>query len=496
MLEVASPRLAEEVLVGRPPQRGGARPVLARSPARASPRTIDDRNPGRLVADEVGRGGDLVGERDLGRGELAPVAVAARRASRRAAPIPAQPIATSAWPTRQGRPKLSVITTATRSAGRCREARRGAAERRRRGRPGSRTTSPLGAGVRGVDPGVRADQPAACVSTIRTRSPRTTRRLSREDQLDERRVLAEPRGELGARARPARRRPASPSVPRPSRRPSARSTTTSPSRELGALGDQLAEPVAGPDLGQAVDREQLDRASAPPSGRSSEAQRCRGVRRELGIAASAGRARRGRRRCRGRGQARGARRPAAPTPSRARQRRGGARGCPGRRRGRSRPAARAAARWSRCRGGRGSTPATGARSAPEGLGRARRRRAAGSRRAAARRSRCAARQRRIALRAPPPRSGRRRRDRRATSTPAARRRPRAAGSPLTTISALEPLAARRARRGRRRASPRPARRALGAGERLAEPALRRAEALHREDRGRVHGPLRRRSDAA
>ena len=51
----------------------------------ARPRTITTGSARGLVADEVGRGGDLVGDRDLGRRQLAAVAVVASRASRRAA---------------------------------------------------------------------------------------------------------------------------------------------------------------------------------------------------------------------------------------------------------------------------------------------------------------------------------------------------------------------------------------------------------------------------
>ena len=75
-------RLAEEVLVARAAQGRGARPVLG-ADERARGRGRSPRDAARLVADQVGGGGSLVGDRDLGRLELAPAGVA-RRASRRA----------------------------------------------------------------------------------------------------------------------------------------------------------------------------------------------------------------------------------------------------------------------------------------------------------------------------------------------------------------------------------------------------------------------------
>ena len=101
------------VLIQRPQRAGGAR--RGRPGADATARDqIDARTTGSrgvLRADEVGGRRDRVGDRESGRVQPAPAAVAA------SAPVierrrPATPIATSSWPWRQARPKLSVISTA------------------------------------------------------------------------------------------------------------------------------------------------------------------------------------------------------------------------------------------------------------------------------------------------------------------------------------------------------------------------------------------------
>ena len=112
------------------------------------------------------------------------------------------------------------------------------------------------------------------VSTIRTRSLRTIRARLAEDQLDQPRVLVEPPASSARAGATARRRRGAAAGPRPSRRPSGRSTTTSPSRSSAARRDQLPEPVAGPDLGQAGNGQELDagrsRGSSPSAARAAE----------------------------------------------------------------------------------------------------------------------------------------------------------------------------------------------------------------------------------
>ena len=109
-------------------------------------------------------------------------------------------------------------------------------------------TSPPGAGVRGVDPGVRADQPAVRLDDQDALAADDPPALA-EDQLDQRRVLVEPGGELArALARLDVGQRAAPSLGL--RDDLLRDRDDVAVAKLGAAGDQLAEPVAGPDLGQ------------------------------------------------------------------------------------------------------------------------------------------------------------------------------------------------------------------------------------------------------
>ena len=119
-----------------------------------------------LVAHEVGRRGELVGDRDRASPRARAPARRAALASRRAASIPAQPIATSAWPSRQARPKLSATTTAGAAPDRLGDLARGcAAPTRRRPRAAARR-GPLGRLEESM-PALAQIQPA-WVSVIRT----------------------------------------------------------------------------------------------------------------------------------------------------------------------------------------------------------------------------------------------------------------------------------------------------------------------------------------
>ena len=148
--------LAEQVLAGR----AAAEPA-APGPSSSVTRCAEagdhrSRHAGVLVADQVGRRGQLVGDRDHGRGQLAPAGVARARASRRAAPARRSrsrrrpgPAATAARSCRRS-PRRATLPTASRIPARIR-ARRGV------GVLGKQRDPALLGQVRGVDPGVGAD---------------------------------------------------------------------------------------------------------------------------------------------------------------------------------------------------------------------------------------------------------------------------------------------------------------------------------------------------
>ena len=81
------------------------------------------RDRGQLALDQIRRGGDLVGDRDLGDHQFVAVAVdgAGIAVQNRDA---AAPIATSVWPLRHARPMVSVMTTPTVTPRRSRMPRR------------------------------------------------------------------------------------------------------------------------------------------------------------------------------------------------------------------------------------------------------------------------------------------------------------------------------------------------------------------------------------
>ena len=132
-------------------QRPRARAVLARAPRAPSPRTTATGTPAGLALDQVGR-------RRPARRRRRPRSRSARcrgrrrrRAGRPARRSPAAPIATSVSPLRQGRPKVSVTTTADLDAERV--AQPGAQRARRGVRVLGQQQHGPGRGVGGVDAG-------------------------------------------------------------------------------------------------------------------------------------------------------------------------------------------------------------------------------------------------------------------------------------------------------------------------------------------------------
>ena len=156
----AASALAEQVLLGG--RSSAAAPGPSSSLTKRSRPSIEhDRLAGVLRAREVRAGGGGVGDGEPGGAQLAARARRRARASRRAARRPARPIATSSWPWRQARPKLSLIRTRDARARSARAGARAARARRRRGRAGSTTSVSLVGGVGGVDAGVGADEAVA-----------------------------------------------------------------------------------------------------------------------------------------------------------------------------------------------------------------------------------------------------------------------------------------------------------------------------------------------
>ena len=92
-------------------RRSAAAPGPSSEHVALEPAQADGRLARVLAADEVGGGGRLVGDRDLGRVQRRPAESGRPRQSSSGA-RPAQPIATSPGPTRQARPNESAITTA------------------------------------------------------------------------------------------------------------------------------------------------------------------------------------------------------------------------------------------------------------------------------------------------------------------------------------------------------------------------------------------------
>ena len=216
---------AEEVLGGVSLKDGGAGAVrVGDQVGEAADRHGGDAR--GLVADEIRGGGQLIGGCDLGRSSSRPSrSVRPRQSS--SGSSPAQPIATSAWPTRQGRPKLSPTITAGRSP----HAAAISARRRRAEASGSAGRSSTSS----APPAFEESMPALAqirpllVSTIRTRSLRTIRALSA-------RISSTRRGSLPSGPASSAARADGSTSPRRRRRPSAFETTfwattmTSPAR--------------------------------------------------------------------------------------------------------------------------------------------------------------------------------------------------------------------------------------------------------------------------
>ena len=130
-----------------------AGPVVAgRQTSAASPRTTATGTPVELALDQVGGGGELVGDRDHGLLEARCRTRRRRRGSRRSGASPATPIAASASPSRQGRPKR-VADHDRRRRRRAARAARPAAAARDRVRVDRQQHDRPRVGVAGVDPG-------------------------------------------------------------------------------------------------------------------------------------------------------------------------------------------------------------------------------------------------------------------------------------------------------------------------------------------------------
>ncbi len=192
-------RLAEQVFVARAQQRARAGAVVGgedaargrRSgrPARRSPLRARGRRPRlrrRRRASQVAL-------------QLAPVASRGARASRRARAMPARPIATSSWPWRHARPKLSADQHGggPSPVSSARAVRRAAdrPRRRRRGRAAAGRRRPRRRAFEHVDAGVRADEAVAGAADQHAALVAQHLHGLVEDHLDEPRVAA-----AGARA--------------------------------------------------------------------------------------------------------------------------------------------------------------------------------------------------------------------------------------------------------------------------------------------------------
>ena len=390
------------------------------------------------------------------------------RASRRAATRPAQPIATSAWPSRHGRPKLSAITT---RGPRARTPRRSRPRIRRAeasASAGSRATVSSPGTFEESIPALAQIQPPWRLDDQhrRARRGRPGATLARTSSTSAR-VLAELGGELdGPLAGLDRRQPPRP-APRPSRRPSARRRPRRRRRldaaRLAAAAISSPSVVALADLRQPRERRDLERRAHA---------RCRGDRTAVAAAP-----RRSPARARAFGERRGERDEVVggveverqrvepldrrPRSRRARPGRGGARSCPRRTPARSRRRAPGARRVGAgaVAVGDDADPARVA-SAPARR-RARRGRAAGSRRAAA------------------PRIRRRATSARMIPSVAASEWPRSSGSRSTSIG----VSTRRAwRRAIRSARPSPVTTMTRSTARAASTAARTSASIAFDDR--------------
>ena len=210
---------------------------------------------------EVGGGRELVGDATWVVRSGTPARSGVPRRSRSGA-RPATPIATSVVPCRNGRPNESVTMTAT-STPAWLAKRRPDPRALASGSSGSRMTVPGSAAFEWSTPAEAQTKPWRVSAITRPPRERTTRSVSAEDHLELPEVGLRARRAL-ARAARARSRRARRPGPRPSRRPSGRRRRRRRARSVGRGGDQRAEVGALADLGEALDREDLDHAPGMP----------------------------------------------------------------------------------------------------------------------------------------------------------------------------------------------------------------------------------------
>ena len=261
-----------------PPRRPGRPRRCTSAPA---PRTSTAGMPRVLVAGQVGRGGELVGDRDRGRRELAALAVGAPApvVERRQPGAADRDVGLAEPP---GRPKLSAITTAGRGARTPPASSRADPARRGVGVDGQQGDSVVAGDVRGVDAGVGAD-PA------RVRLDDQHAALGADHRRDSRRGSARPaRGSLPSRSASSTASPPGLDSARRRTRPSAfettfcETTTTSPSREPSRGPRRRSARRAGlPRRSRAGPRRRSPRARGSSSEPSPSASAPRRRRRPL-----------------------------------------------------------------------------------------------------------------------------------------------------------------------------------------------------------------------
>ena len=369
----APPRASEEqvFLDGRAaaPRRRG-RPPRSRTARGPSISTTGSRESFARASSAAGGGGVGDGEPG-GRAARARVASVRPRQSSSGA-RPARPIATSSWPWRQARPKLSVMSTArlapVSSRRRARSARAEAS-----GSRGSTTTVSWSGALEVSTPALAHTKPWRVRQISTPRSARSTSAGLVEDHLHHARVLVALRRRARRRARAETRRRARPARPRPSRRPCGRSREHVPvarrvpsarapprsaprGRRPGRTSGMLRQ-RAGAAVGTRARPARGAGVGGAPAGPArlvlASSARVRGARRRCRRAARAAPA--GRRRCRCRAAARPGARRASAAPAASASARWRAK-LPGPKLGSIASGATAAARWCRCRGGRGRPP--------------------------------------------------------------------------------------------------------------------------------------------
>ena len=240
----------------------GSRRISGRGRARAasrarrrcpSPRDVDaadDRGGhlARLAEHELCGAGDLVGDRDLRRLELAARARPSCPRRSRSGAIPATPSATSVVPCRQARPNESLTITPTSAPGQLAQP---VAQPARGGVriDGSRTSVPVARRVRRVDAGRGADEAVPRLGDHERRPGADDLAALAEDHLDVARVAV--------RARRARPRAADGST-------SASRTTRPSTFETAFCATTTTSPSSSPPARSAAACEQQRRGRRPP----------------------------------------------------------------------------------------------------------------------------------------------------------------------------------------------------------------------------------------